>query len=244
MTLDMQWTVGNNPLHNYANSPYEDVLETSEGFTVAELERRRLQLQRVQFARGACTLVAKGTVQHLHEMHPSQRDLFLNDMVRVAEALKSVFDAKTINYHILAEPMPQLHVNLIPTYDNPPPPKHQLEAYEYQQLIGDIREALGFIRERVNVPSLYLFLDNLGRIKYIPMKKNTEGLMAILLYLATKFELNKQYTESQVNQIIQQWTHDQDYVSIRRELIGRNLLARENDGSAYWLLEEIDLNEI
>lgn len=241
---DTKWIVGNNPLYAYANVPYEDVLETTDGFTIADLERSRLQLQRVQLAKGACMLIAKGTVQHLHELHQHQRALFLNDMVRVGEALQNVFNADSINYHIMGDNPPHLHVNIIPTYANPPPSKHQLDVEEYAQIIGDIRESLGFIRERVNVAALYQFLDNQGRVKYLPMKKNTEGLMAILLYFATKFDLGKTYTEAEVNAIIEEWTHDKDYATIRRELIGRNLLARESDGSAYWLLEEINLAEI
>ena len=60
-----------------------------------------------------------------------------------------------------------------------------------------------------------------GRLKEIP----------VLRFIAGKFELRKQYTEQQVNDIIKQY-HD-DYASLRRYLVSERFMDRKD--SLYWL---------
>ena len=72
-----------------------------------------------------------------------------------------------------------------------------------------------------------------GRLKTIPAQR--KKLEAVLKHLVKNFENNVKYTEKQVNEILAPF-HD-DITSLRRELIGFKLLAREADGSAYWRVE-------
>ena len=56
----------------------------------------------------------------------------------------------------------------------------------------------------------------------------------MLHYLIEKFEMERGYTEKQVNDLLQAWYLDADYVLVRRSLVDAGLLARTKDGSRYW----------
>lgn len=73
-----------------------------------------------------------------------------------------------------------------------------------------------------------------GRLPSIPTKQSK--LLAILRWLASKFEPDRFYTEPEVNEIIKP-IHD-DYASLRRDLISFGFLRRERGGSKYWLTPE------
>lgn len=76
------------------------------------------------------------------------------------------------------------------------------------------------------------FLDDKGRIKIWPTKRDKKAL--VLEYLAEKFEFEKNYSEKEVNSIIISWHTFEDYFLLRRELIEQKLLLRTKDGSSYW----------
>jgi len=76
------------------------------------------------------------------------------------------------------------------------------------------------------------FLDNSGKIMQLSEKKKVR--VAILSYLAEKFETNHDYTEKDVNAICDEWHTFGDYFILRRELIDNGLLCRESNGSRYW----------
>jgi predicted transcriptional regulator len=65
-------------------------------------------------------------------------------------------------------------------------------------------------------------------LKEIPASRKKRSV--VLKWLATQFEYGVLYTEKQVNEIIQR--HHEDASSIRRELIGEQLMKREN--GSYW----------
>lgn len=75
------------------------------------------------------------------------------------------------------------------------------------------------------------FLDE-EKIKQLPVK--TTHKLYVLKYLASKFEIGKEYTEAQVNAIIDDWHTFGDYFVLRRELIDSRLLKRLPNGSKYW----------
>ncbi|MEA4921159.1 MAG: DUF2087 domain-containing protein [Clostridiaceae bacterium] len=76
------------------------------------------------------------------------------------------------------------------------------------------------------------FLDKEGKIVQLPQKKKMR--YAVLEYLAGKFQLNRDYTEKEVNNICTDWHTFGDYFILRRELVDFGLLNRERDGSRYW----------
>ncbi len=67
-----------------------------------------------------------------------------------------------------------------------------------------------------------------GSLKTIPAQR--KKLEAILRYLVKSFKVGKRYSEKQVNEILK--GYHEDTASLRRELIGANLMKREN--GEYW----------
>ncbi len=83
------------------------------------------------------------------------------------------------------------------------------------------------------------FLDDEGKINQWPARQALK--LEILKYLSEKFEMEKSYTEKEVNTIISSWHTFNDYFLLRRGLIDAKLLARTKDGSQYWLEKRDDL---
>lgn len=71
------------------------------------------------------------------------------------------------------------------------------------------------------------------KLEHFPVKQKRK--LIILLEIAKTFEKNKNYTEKEINQHLEEIYFD--YVTIRRYLIEYNFLDREKDGSKYWVVE-------
>ena len=72
-----------------------------------------------------------------------------------------------------------------------------------------------------------------GIIVRWPRKK--EGKKAVLLYLITKFQEKKEYTELEINMILKKWHSFGDHSLLRRELYDAFLLDRTPDCKKYWV---------
>ena len=81
------------------------------------------------------------------------------------------------------------------------------------------------------------FLDADGRLLALPAK-HRKKLLA-LWYLAGKVEAGRQYTEAELNELLDTWTLFHDPATLRRELYNKRLLNRTADGSRYWLAEPL-----
>lgn len=71
-----------------------------------------------------------------------------------------------------------------------------------------------------------------GTLKSIPASRKKRG--AVLRWLMRGFAEGRRYAEAQVNEAIQR--HHWDSATLRRELIGHSMMARE--GNVYWRLPE------
>lgn len=206
---------GNNALAEYARQPFQEILVTERGYWLADLERSRVYLNRNQFAKGYCTLVARESVATPHAMYEHQRRLFFEDMMRVGAALEKVSDTLTINYLIANNTVPHLHVQIVPRYhgdalaltgvDPDAQTVHLASDEAYQTHVADIREAMGFSREIITDPLLIKFMDEKARIKDWPPLKHEDSQKAVRAYLASKFAVGKKYTEKDVNALLNQW---------------------------------------
>jgi len=76
------------------------------------------------------------------------------------------------------------------------------------------------------------FVDAEGRLKVIPASRRKRTV--VLRWLARAFEEGRRYSEAEVNAVIQ--TKHPDSATLRRELIGHAMLARE--AGVYWRLPE------
>lgn len=77
-----------------------------------------------------------------------------------------------------------------------------------------------------------MFLDEEGKIKQMPVKFKKRK--AVLEYLSMKFSFDRDYTEKEVNAIIDMWHTFGDYFILRRELVDNNFLCRTLNGVRYW----------
>jgi hypothetical protein len=83
-------------------------------------------------------------------------------------------------------------------------------------------------------PLLATYVDSEGRVKEWPGKKKRDVQLAILAYLADKFETGRTYTEREVTALLRQWHTFEDWALLRREMFELGLLNREKDGTSYW----------
>ena len=76
------------------------------------------------------------------------------------------------------------------------------------------------------------YLESNGRLRLIPASRKKR--YPVLAWLASHFDFDRRYREAEVNQILQ--TRYWDSATLRRELIGYRMLAREK--GIYWRLPE------
>ena len=79
------------------------------------------------------------------------------------------------------------------------------------------------------------FLDSNGKIKVWPGKRKNQDI--ILEYISSKFEYDVDYTEKEVNTIINKNHSFNDYAIIRRELFNMGYINRTIDGLKYWKIK-------
>lgn len=83
------------------------------------------------------------------------------------------------------------------------------------------------------------FLDKDSKLKSWPSRKHRDKQLLVLEYLAPKFEVGREYSEKEVNEILNQHHTFGDPALLRRELYIAGLLDRTPDGSRYWLQNKI-----
>jgi hypothetical protein len=80
--------------------------------------------------------------------------------------------------------------------------------------------------------SLKQFLDNEHKLKTWPAKQDKR--QAALEMIGERFESDRTYKESEVNQIIKSAISFSDHQTVRRELVSAKILDRTSDGTKYW----------
>ena len=72
-----------------------------------------------------------------------------------------------------------------------------------------------------------------GSLKTLPSQR--KKLEAILRYVVKAFDVDKRYSEKQVNEILARY--HADTATLRRELVGYGLMQREGGGGEYWRID-------
>lgn len=85
------------------------------------------------------------------------------------------------------------------------------------------------------------FLDENGRLISLPAK-HKKKLLA-LWYLAGKIEAGREYSEPEINDLLDEWALFRDPATLRRELYNKRLLDRTTDCRRYWKAEDIPAPE-
>lgn len=87
--------------------------------------------------------------------------------------------------------------------------------------------------EMTNIPNeMSGFFSKDGQLKSWPAKRGKK-LIAIAI-LSEKFEADREYSEKEVNEILNEWHTFSDAALLRRELFENKWLNRTTDGSRYW----------
>lgn len=82
-----------------------------------------------------------------------------------------------------------------------------------------------------NIPEIEFYLKD-GKIKTFPSKR--KKVIIVLDYLIGKFEKGKEYSEKEINNIINDNHSFNNPLLLRRELIDNRYLLRTPDGRIYW----------
>ncbi len=121
------------------------------GYFVADLDVSRLRLAANQYVNGYCVLLCNTHVREPYELSTEERSLFFEDLMRVGQALETVFKPLKMNFNILGNAVPHLHAHILPRYYGDPEPHRPidpsaaetfLEPEEYDRRVDLIRNAL------------------------------------------------------------------------------------------------------
>lgn len=81
------------------------------------------------------------------------------------------------------------------------------------------------------------FLDGSGRLTALPAKHKKK--LAALWYLSGRIDAGREYSEPEINGLLDEWTLFHDPATLRRELYNKRLLDRSADCSRYWRTETL-----
>lgn len=69
-----------------------------------------------QFYEGYCVVVHREHHTELHQLPPTARHVYLDEMVAMAWAIETVFQPRKLNYELLGNQVPHLHWHLFPRH--------------------------------------------------------------------------------------------------------------------------------
>lgn len=119
---------------------------------VADLSVTRGYLQASASFRGYCILVLKRHAVELDELSPEERTALIEDVARVSHAIRAVCSPTKLNYEILGNVVPHIHVHIIPRYTTDPtwdraawfalPDEKSLPEDEYRALAAELSKMI------------------------------------------------------------------------------------------------------
>jgi diadenosine tetraphosphate (Ap4A) HIT family hydrolase len=74
----------------------------------------------MQYLKGYCILLADPVASSLNDLNREQRADFLQDMVKIGDALMQVTGAYRINYAAMGNSDPYLHAHIVPRFKDEP----------------------------------------------------------------------------------------------------------------------------
>ena len=83
---------------------------------ICDLSFSLLCLAKNQFVPGYCVLICQAHVIEPYELAVDARTRFFDDLAAAGKCLQAAFKADKMNYNILGNVVPHLHVHLIPRY--------------------------------------------------------------------------------------------------------------------------------
>ena len=122
------------------------------GLKIAELPASKVYLFKEQSHRGRVIVASKRHVSEMIDLDRRERQAFMDDVAKVASALRNVFHPQKINYGAYGDTGCHLHFHLVPKYANDPfewggtfamnPERTYLSDAEYAELVATIKAEL------------------------------------------------------------------------------------------------------
>ena len=121
------------------------------GIKICDLSVSQLVLFKEQSHRGRCVVAYKDHVSELVNISEEERTAFMNDVVRVSNAIHKAFNPDKVNYGAYGDTGCHLHMHLVPKYKDGfewggtfemNPGKTFLTDGEYQEIIDKIKANL------------------------------------------------------------------------------------------------------
>jgi len=118
---------------------------------ICELKVSTVFLFREQTYRGRCIVAYKDHNVELYDLKGNDLLAYMEDVNKVARALKEIFSPAKINYGAYSDKLPHLHMHLVPKYENGPdfgstftmnPQKVYLSDEEYMDMLATIKSKL------------------------------------------------------------------------------------------------------
>ncbi len=94
------------------------------------------------------------------------------------------------------------------------------------------------ILEMKDHPLLKGHTNDQGKFDRMPGKKQKKKLAAMLESLASHFEVDRKYTEMEVNMILNEHHTFKDPATLRRLMFTSGLIDRTLDGRSYWRVSD------
>ena len=121
------------------------------GIKICDLSVSQLILFKEQSHKGRCVVAYKDHVSELVNISEEERTAFMNDVVRVSNAIHKAFNPDKVNYGAYGDTGCHLHMHLVPKYKDGfewggtfemNPGKTFLTDEEYQEIIDKIKANL------------------------------------------------------------------------------------------------------
>lgn len=118
---------------------------------ICDLSVSSLILFKEQSKPGRCIVAYKDHVSELVDISKEERDAFMDDVVKAANALHKAFHPNKVNYGAYGDTGCHLHMHLVPKYEGGDewggtfqmnPQKTYLSDEEYEEMIQKIKENL------------------------------------------------------------------------------------------------------
>lgn len=121
------------------------------GIKICELEGSKVYLFKEQSHLGRCIVAHKKHVSEMVELTPEERNIYFEDVNKVATAIHKAFSPNKINYGAYGDTGHHLHFHLVPKYKDEfewgnvfemNPGKKYLSEEEYAEIIKKIKAYL------------------------------------------------------------------------------------------------------
>ena len=117
------------------------IIQGNNPYFVTELTTGFVVLGDYQFYQGYTLFLSKNHKKELHELDQKTKNIYLQEMAIVAEAVYGVFKPEKLNYELLGNSDKHLHWHIIPRYLNDPDPTRPIWVYPKEKRCNEQTQA-------------------------------------------------------------------------------------------------------